>query len=59
MRYHRFRCTGMLDQLKCRACGCFVAGMRRGLRAKEPVLVENGAVYIHNFHLPVGRVVKG
>lgn len=46
-----------LDLLKIRASGCFVAGMRRGLLAKEPALVENGAVYLHNFHLPV-RPVK-
>lgn len=43
----------LLDLLKTRACGCFVAGIRRGLLAKEVVLVENGAVYVHNFHLPV------
>lgn len=53
----------MLDVLKKRACGCFVAGLRRGLRAREPALVESGAVYVYNFHLPVrgalSTVVEG
>lgn len=39
--------------LKKKVCGCFVAGLRRALRAQEPALVESGAVYVYNFHLPV------
>lgn len=42
-----------LDAFKKKACGCFVAGLRRGLRGQEPALVESGAVYVYNFHLPV------
>ncbi|CAM9269015.1 unnamed protein product [Scytosiphon promiscuus] len=43
----------MLDGLKKKACGCFVGGMRRAARAKEPALIENGAVFVYNFHMPV------
>lgn len=45
----------MLDGLKRKACGCFVGGIRRAVRAKEPALVESGAVYVYNYHMPVGR----
>lgn len=42
-----------LDGLKKKACGCFVGGLRRAVRAKEPALVQSGAVYVYNFHMPV------
>lgn len=45
--------SDLLDGLKQRACGCFVGGMRRAVRAKEPALVESGAVYVYNYHMPV------
>eukprot|EP00903_Cladosiphon_okamuranus_P014428 g13389.t1 len=45
----------LLDGLKKKACGCFVGGMRRAVRAKEPALVECGAVYVFNYHMPVWR----
>lgn len=27
--------------------------MRRAVRSKEPALVESGAVYVYNYHMPV------
>lgn len=47
----------LLDGLKQKACGCFVGGMRRAVRAKEPALVECGAVYVYNYHMPVRHCV--
>lgn len=50
--------SDLLDELKKKACGCFVGGMRRAVRSKEPALVESGAVYVYNYHMPV-RVTPG
>lgn len=54
-RVHHFCFADLLDGLKRKACGCFVGGIRRAVRAKEPALVESGAVYVYNYHMPVGR----